>query len=88
MPDIYKYLDAADIAGLIAPRQLLIEMGVHDTRFFIARSTASADQLEGFEALQRIYRAAGAEEDLWKDMHPGEHAFANNLAHEFFGKYL
>lgn len=27
-------------------------------------------------------------ENLWKDMHPGEHACANNEAHEFYGKYL
>jgi hypothetical protein len=82
VPGIYKYFDVHDIAGLIAPRPLLIEMGVQDTCFFIE------DQLKGFAALQKIYEAAGAGEDLWADMHPGEHGFANNKAHEFFGKYL
>ncbi|MCE5237973.1 alpha/beta hydrolase family protein [bacterium] len=82
VPQIYKYFDVHDIAGLIAPRPLLIEMGVYDTCFFIE------DQLAGFEALQRIYAAAGVEEDLWVDIHPGEHMFANNKAHEFVGKYL
>jgi len=82
VPQIYKYFDVHDIAGLIAPRPLLIEMGVYDTCFFIE------DQLKGFEALKKIYAAAGAEEYLWADIHPGEHMFANNKAHEFFRKYL
>jgi len=82
VPGIYKYFDTHDIAGLIAPRPLLVEMGVHDTCFFIE------DQLESFAALQKIYRAAGAEEHLWADIHPGEHMFANNKAHEFFRTYL
>jgi len=45
VPEIYRYLDVSDIAGLIAPRPLLIEMGVHDTCFPIE------DQLQGWEAL-------------------------------------
>ncbi len=57
-------------------------MGVYDTCFLIE------DQLAGWEALKRIYAAAGAEEDLWQDMHAGEHMFADNKAHEFFRKYL
>ncbi len=82
VPDVYKYFDTHDIAGMIAPRPLMIEMGVHDTCFFIE------DQLKGFEGVKRIYEAAGVAEDLWADIHPGEHGFANNKAYEFFGKYL
>jgi hypothetical protein len=82
VPFIYKYFDVPDIAGLIAPRPLLIEMGVQDSGFFIE------EQLMAYRHLERIYAAAGAAEDLWQDMHPGEHAFADNKAHEFFRKYL
>ena len=82
IPGVYRFFDVPDIAGLIAPRPLLIEMGVQDSGFFIE------EQLMAFDHLKRIYDAAGAGEDLWQDMHPGEHAFANNRAHEFFGKYL
>jgi dipeptidyl aminopeptidase/acylaminoacyl peptidase len=82
VPEIHKYFDTHDIAGLIAPRPLLVEAGVHDTCFPIE------DQLISIEAIKRIYAAAGAEEDLWVDIHPGEHGFANNKAHAFFGKYL
>ena len=35
VPGIYRDLDTDDIAGLIAPRPLLIEMGIYDDCFFI-----------------------------------------------------
>ncbi|MCE5215674.1 dienelactone hydrolase family protein [bacterium] len=82
VPEIFRYFDTHDIAGLIAPRPLLVEMGVHDTCFYIE------DQLVSYERLRKIYEAAGVGEDLWADMHPGEHGFAANKAYEFFGKYL
>lgn len=82
VPGILKYFDTHDIAGLIAPRPLLVEMGFHDTCFFIE------DQLVSWEKLKLIYEAAGVADDLWCDIHPGEHGFANNRAFEFFGKYL
>jgi hypothetical protein len=31
---------------------------------------------------------SAARVDLWQDMPPGPHAFADNKAHEFFRKYL
>jgi dienelactone hydrolase len=82
VPDIYKYLDTTDVAGLIAPRPLLFEMGVQDTCFPIE------DSLKGYEAIRKIYRAAGAEDKLVPDMHPGPHAFAANKAFDFFRKNL
>jgi hypothetical protein len=82
VPDVFRYLDTSDIAGLISPRPLLIEMGIFDTCFPID------DQLAGFERVQEIYRAAGAEEKLWSDIHPNEHGFAGNKAYAFFDKYL
>jgi hypothetical protein len=82
VPHIFKYFDTHDIAGLIAPRPLLIEIGVHDTCF------PAEDTLQGLEGVRRIYRAAGVEDRLWADVHPGEHAFAANKAYEFFDQYL
>ncbi len=41
-----------------------------------------------FDHLKRICDAAGVGEDLWADVHPGEHGFAANKVCEFFGKYL
>jgi predicted esterase len=82
LPNIYKYLDTHDIAGLIAPRPLLLEMGIHDTCFPIEA------MLAGYEAVRRIYRAAGVEDRLWAEVHPGEHGFAANQAYAFFERYL
>ena len=82
VPEVYRYFDTHDIAGLIAPRPLLLEMGVHDTTFSIE------SMLKGYEGVKRIYSAAGASERLWADIHPGEHAFAANKAFDFFEKYL
>ncbi|MDG0813596.1 hypothetical protein [Cohnella rhizosphaerae] len=38
LPDIFRFFDVDDIAGLIAPRPLLIEMGIHDDCFFYSGS--------------------------------------------------
>ncbi len=82
IPMVYRYFDTHDIAGLIAPRPLLMEMGIFDNCFFIQ------DLLAGYEGVKRIYEAAGAAADLWSDVHPGPHAFGGNKAFEFFQKYL
>lgn len=81
-PQVYAYLDTHDIAGLIAPRPLLLEIGVHDTTF------AAESMLKGYRAVKRIYAAADASDRLWADIHPGEHAFAANKAFDFFDTYL
>jgi len=82
VPGIYKYFDTDDIAGLIAPRALLLEMGIYDNCFFIH------DMLKGYEGVKRIYKAAGCEDRLWADIHSGPHGFAANKAFEFFKMYL
>jgi len=82
VPEIYRYFDTDDIAGLIAPRPLLLEMGIYDNCFHIQ------DLLKGYEGVKAIYQAAGCEENLWADIFQGPHAFAGNKAFEFFKKYL
>jgi hypothetical protein len=82
VPDIYRYFDTDEIAGLIAPRPLLLEMGMYDECFFIQ------DTLKGFEGVKEIYEAAGAGDKLHSDIHPHGHSFGGNKAFEFFGRYL
>ena len=82
IPEVFKYFDVDEIAGLIAPRPLLLEMGIYDDCFFIQ------DMLKGYEGVKEIYRAAGAEDRLWTDIGPSGHAFQGNKAFEFFRKYL
>lgn len=82
VPGLLRYFDTDDIAGLIAPRPLLLEMGIYDNCFYIQ------DMLKGYEGVRRIYTAAGCEDSLWADVHPGPHAFAGGKAFDFFRKYL
>ncbi len=82
VPYLYKYADVADIAGLIAPRPLLVESAVNDTCFKF-EFTRKAN-----EHLKRIYEMAGAEDKLEFDIFLGEHSFAGNKAFPFFDKYL
>ena len=83
IPRIFAYFDTDDIAGLIAPRPLMLDMGMYDDCFPIH------DQLEGYEGVERIYQAAGVEDKLWKHIHPHGHGFGGvEKAAEFFGKFL
>ncbi len=82
VPEIYKYFDTHDIAGLIAPRPLLIDMATYDECFYIQ------DLLKGYEGVKKIYEAAGAADVLHTDIHPGPHSFGGNVAFSFFKRYL
>ncbi len=82
VPSIHRYFDTHDIAGLIAPRPLLVEMGIYDTCFYLQDTTV------GFEGIARIYQAAGAADRLWKDIHPHAHSFGGDEAFDFFAAYL
>ena len=82
VPGIYRYFDTDEIAGLTAPRPLLIEMGIYDACFPLQ------DTVKGFEGVREIYRAAGAEENLYSEIFAGGHAFAGGKAPGFFKKYL
>jgi dienelactone hydrolase len=78
VPEVHRYFDTDDIAGLIAPRPLLLEMGIYDNCFFFQ------DALKGYEGVKRIFEAAGVVDKLWADIFPGPHAFAGNKTFEFF----
>jgi len=78
VPGLFKYFDTHDIAGLIAPRPLLIEMGLYDECF------SFKDLINGYKGVEKIYKAAGAGSKLYDDVHCGGHAFAGNRVFEFF----
>jgi dienelactone hydrolase len=82
LPHIFKYFDTDEIAGLIAPRPLLIEMGIFDECF------RYQDLIKGFEGVKKIYQAAGEEDRLWSDIKPVGHQFCGVKAFDFFKKYL
>ena len=53
IPGIRKYFEMGDLAGLIAPRKLIIAAGMHDDIFPIDATR------ENFKQIERIYAAAG-----------------------------
>lgn len=57
IPSIRKYFEMGDLAGLIAPRKLVIAAGEEDDIFPIHGVRRTMEQIE------RIYRAAGASEN-------------------------
>ncbi|MGC9348698.1 MAG: hypothetical protein ACP5JG_11210, partial [Anaerolineae bacterium] len=81
-PGLFKLVDLPDLQGLIAPRPLLIDIGANDTCFKV--DTA----MRCYRQLSRIYEAAGAEDRLELDLHPGEHGWGGNKSEAFFRQHL
>ena len=82
VPGLYRYFDTFDIAGLIAPRPCLMEMGVSDACF------PFEDLYRGYEETRCIFKAAGADDVLLCDIHDGGHGFSGKLAPRFFKENL
>ncbi len=82
VPGIYKYFDTFDIAGLIAPRPCLLEMGRADACF------SFGELYRGYEETRFIYESAGAADRIDADVHDGGHAYSGVKAPGFFKKYL
>ena len=82
MPGLRKYGDIADVAGVIAPRPLMIQAGERDTCFVIE------DVMEAYAHLAKIYAAAGASENLELDRFDGEHEIHAEMALDFFARRL
>ncbi len=82
LPGLYRVCDLGDLAGLIAPRPLLLEIGLYDTCFRYEDAIVARDQA------RRIYRAAGAEDRFDVDEFPGEHGFSGRKAFDFFDRWL
>ena len=81
-PGLYKLVDLPDLQGLIAPKPLLIDIGIYDTCFKVDTAMKCYGQVE------KIFKAAGCSDKLELDLFPGEHAWGANKSEKFFGKYL
>jgi len=81
-PGLFKLVDLPELQGLIAPRPLLVDIGVQDQCFRV--DTA----MECFRQVKRIYAVAGASENLELDLHSGNHGWGANRSIPFFKKYL
>lgn len=81
-PGLYKLVDLPDLQGLLAPKPLLVDIGLYDTCFHVDSAKAC------YRKLERIYRVAGAKDRLEVDLFNGEHGWGGNKSVEFFGKRL
>jgi hypothetical protein len=81
-PGLFKLVDVPDLQGLIAPRPLLVDIGVLDQCFRV--DTA----MECFRQVKNIYEAAHVSENLELDLHNGNHAWGANRSVAFFRKHL
>lgn len=81
-PGLLLYGDIADVAGLIAPKPLLVEMGENDTCFVID------DALRAYDHLKKIYAASGHLGMLEVDRFTGAHEFSGRMAFEWFDRWL
>lgn len=81
-PGLFRLVDLPDLQGLLAPRPLLVDIGIYDTCFRVDNA------LQCYNQVKAIYEAASADENLYLDLFPGEHSWGGNLSREFFGRYL
>lgn len=82
LPGLLSWAESADVAGLYAPRPLVIVAGKDDTIFPID------DARKAFEQVQRIYAAAGAADNVKLVVGPEGHRFYADLAWDAMGQWL
>jgi hypothetical protein len=81
-PGLYKLVDLPDLQGLLAPRPLLVDIGIHDTCFLVDTS------MECFRQVEHVYDVAGASGHLELDLHNGGHGWGAQKSEAFFAKHL
>jgi dienelactone hydrolase len=82
VPGILQYAEMADIAGLLAPRPLLVESGTGDPIFPVAATRRA------LEELSRVYAAFDAQERLDADFFEGEHRWNGAKAYDWLSRWL
>lgn len=81
-PGLYGLVDVPDLQGLLAPRPLLVDIGLYDTCFRVESALAC------HERVRTIYRAADADDVLELDLFPGGHGWDGRRSMSFFERHL
>ena len=82
VPGLVRVAEMVDIAGLVAPRPLLIESGTLDPIF----PTTAAQK--AFKSLQQIYAVFDAVQNIDIDVFEGEHAWSGAKAYDWLEHWL
>ncbi len=82
VPGMVQLAEMEDIAGLVAPRPMLIETGTLDPIF----PTAASQQ--AYKNLQKIYSVFEAVQNIDIDVFEGEHAWSGSKAYRWLDQWL
>jgi len=82
MPGLLTIGDIPEVAGLIAPKPCVVEIGEQDQCFVVDDARAA------YERLAQIYAAAEASDRLECDIHPGGHEWSGAKAFDWFERWL
>ena len=82
IPHLLEYAEMADIAGLIAPRPLLLESGKRDGIFPIEGTLAA------FQDLQKVYQLLGIPKSLEIDIFDADHQFHGIKTFDWLDQWL
>jgi dienelactone hydrolase len=82
VPGLVRLAEMVDIAGLVAPRPMLIESGTQDPIF----PTAAAQK--AYKSLQQIYSVFDAVQNIDIDVFEGEHAWSGAKAYSWLDQWL
>jgi len=81
-PGLYELCDVPDLQGLIAPRPVLVEIGVYDDCFLVDSAMSC------YREVEKIYSAADAGDKLELDLFEGGHKWSGRSSFGFFKKHL
>jgi dienelactone hydrolase len=82
VPGLAAFGEMSDLAGLIAPRPMLVEAGTYDPIFPIRAVR------QGVRAARRVYEAFDARDQVRTDYFEGRHQISGRKAYEFLGEQL
>jgi len=82
VPGIARYAEMADIAGLIAPRPLLVESGMNDPIFPMTATRRALDHL------RPVYALFDADDRLDADIFEGAHQWSGAKAYDWLDRWL
>ena len=81
-PNHFSLFGNAQVAGMVCPRPLMIQMGKEDTLFDMEGVRREAEKAAAY------YEKLGIEELFEYSEHPGGHVFENESIFRFFKKHL
>ncbi len=82
VPGMGQFGEMSDVAGLIAPRPMLVEAGSMDNIFPLKAVK------EGVRKARKVYRVFGAESELETDYFEGRHQISGARAYDFLWEKL